>query len=79
MRTSPESDQISDGFRARLVIGAADQAIPVDLGAEQQRAALNTVIDSLERRREAIVIDKIVREALSDLPVATDYPLEKAS
>lgn len=71
--------QISEDFRAQLVIGAVDQAIPGDLRPETQRAALNTVISSLEKRREAIVIDKIVRDALGDLPLASDYPAREAS
>lgn len=71
--------QLPDDYRARLVIGAADQAIPGDLRPDHQRAALNEVIDSLEKRREALVVDKIVREALEDLPIATNFPLEEAS
>lgn len=66
--------QISEDFRAKLVIGAADQAIPSDLRPDQQRSALNTVIAELEQRREALVIDKIVRQALEDFPVADSYP-----
>lgn len=70
--------QISDDFRAQLVIGAVEQAIPNDLRPDTQRAALNIVIASLEQRREAIVVDKIVREALGGIPVAVDYPMRES-
>lgn len=69
--------QLPDDFRARLVIGAAEQAIPGDLRPDQQRAAINIVIASLEERREALVVDMIVKNALGGLPVATRYPLEE--
>jgi len=60
---------LSPNFRADLIFAAVEQAIPGDLDPSEQRLALNATMSLLHRRNEALVVDKVVSDSFSDIPV----------